>query len=63
MAKNKKERFPLPTQQYGGDGIYYLLSFGSRVNKLEMRAEDARERNADRKKHNIQSYWWWSGKK
>ena len=58
----KKERFPLPEHQYGGDGTYHLLSFGKRVNRLPMTAKDARERNAARKAKGIESIWWWTGK-
>lgn len=47
--------------QYGGDGTYHLLSFGMRVNKQRMTANEARERNAERKKNGNESVWWWSG--
>lgn len=49
--------------QYGGDGLYYLMEGSYKVNELEMRADDARERNRDRKRHGIKSLWFWSGKK
>lgn len=49
--------------QYGGDGLYYLMKGNQRVNRVGMTAKDAKERNAERKRHGIKTLWFWSGKK
>jgi hypothetical protein len=60
--RTRKHKLLDALPQYGGNGWYNLISFGMRVNKLVMTAEDAKERNADRKLHGIKSHWWWSGR-
>lgn len=46
-------------EQYGGDGLYHLISHGKKVNQCEMTRKDAMERNKNRKMCGVQSRWFW----
>lgn len=62
MSKTKNKPSYTKFSQYGGDGIYNLISRGKKVNCLQMNRKDAKERNRDRKLHGHEPHWWWSGK-
>ena len=49
-----------PAQQYGGDGLYYLMDGTRRINKTWMTERDAKNLNFTRKQYG-HPQWWWSG--